>query len=574
MKISDLATVAAVCMVVLPALTLGVGPAIGASSGSNAADGALTEWNGKTTEYTASHFDRSGFSTSEGVVTHGSGLPGWYVTYDTDENDSYANLEAWIDASDDRRELTHDADDGLVLVAAPGEHVYQAGTFGDVDGLAGKSYVESIEIEQRVELVEPVSPKTSDQVEQDNEPGKTAKALAKMNGGDFGTSPDGKPGVAYDDDVNRTDMGDVKQAIDADSTSLPASADGSRVTAAYLDTGATVGTAGTTRGVVWGNGTAGSTPRITHGKNFVANTTINRTSGNYSAIEDGNGHGSYVAARSAGAAGGSERLRGPLYRSDVAIGKVLSDSGSGSIENIRRGLEWACGDVNADVVGMSLGSASYSAVLENEIESCVVDENVSAVVVAAGNERWTTGRNNIGSPADAQQAITVVATTTDENASDAEIAYFGNVGPDDGVKDGSSAHTRGTLPDVGSPGMKNTVYTIDQDGSTKNVTLSGTSMSAPDGVSAAGLVVDEDPSLRGDHEAVRERLLETASPARHIGYTEIGHGRINVSNAITDTRPVDEQRDVRTSSARARDQANEALAGRVGRWLKSQGYDL
>lgn len=560
----------AVCMVVSSMLPLGVAVAQSGSPGDLSTSDALEPWGGKTTPYTASLFD-GGFTVTDRVITHGSGIPGWYVKYDASDADAFNELEAWVDRSRDRTILWHDAETGLTLVSAPAKAVRRpGGVFGfSRDGLSTLGFVEWVEIEQRVERVEPVTLKDESAVQAENPVPRTLDLLAKLDGGDFGTEEGTTQGVAYGDGVNRTSMKQVRDTIGASPSELPASADGSGATIAVLDTGAN-----TADGVIFGNGTQGSNIRIEYGKNFITNESINTTSGNYSAISDGNGHGTYVAARAAGAAGGNTSTRAPAYNSTLAIGKVLGDDGSGSIHQIVKGVRWASeSPVDADVISMSLGSMRYSKALEDSIHHALEDEGVTAITVAAGNSRWTWGRANLGSPADADGVIAVAATTTG-NTSTLETAYFSNTGEDGGVVDGSNRHTRGENPDVGSPGMANTVMVATSNGGTANVTLSGTSMSTPDVASAIAVLLDENPSLIGRHEAVRTRVLETASPAPQIGVTEIGHGVLNVSNLLTDTRPQLDQEDARTAQAKSRDQANLAMKGRIATYLRSRGVTV
>jgi hypothetical protein len=564
----QLFAIAAVCMVVLTPSTLGVAVADSSSGGFDSA--GLTEWGGKTTEHTADMFSvRSGFEPTDRVVTHGAGYPGFFVGYDTDDEDAFGTLETWIGASDERTLLYHDADDGVVLVAAPGEHIRRTSWAGwKVDGLSTRSYVEYVEVEKRVEIADPVNLETRETVETKYGPSRSMNLLAALKGGDFSVEQGDASGVAFDGDVNATNMSEVKRSIGADASSIPSNADGSGSTIAVLDTGANVGD-----GSVFGNGTVGSDIRVEHGKNFVTGGELaaNESNRTYDAIADGNLHGTYVAARAAGAGGGDADLRSPAYRSDLAVGKVLGDDGSGSISNIVRGLEWACSPaVDADVLSMSLGSPTYSMTLENEISSCLEDGDVSAITVAAGNSRWTWGRANLGSPADADGVIAVGATTTG-SPDNISSAYFSNTGEDGGALDSSGGATRGKNVDIGSPGMENRVQMVDSSGETRNYTLSGTSMSTPDVAAAAAVLVDTNPSIAGDHDAVRERLLETASPAKKIGETEIGHGLLNVSNAVADERPDLDQDDARTEQAKARDEANRGLAGRFGTWLRERG---
>lgn len=568
MNTRNLLAITAACMVVLSTLTLGVA-AEDTTSTTLETEGSLSAWGGTTTPQTASLFDGGSFSPTENVVTHGSGNPGWYVKLDADDADAFSNLENWINSSDSRTLLHHDRGDSRVLVAAPGDHVRRSSFLGfNVDGLSTRGFVEWVTVEQSVSRADPVTLEDVETVTREYGISRTANLVAKMNGGDFGNEDGTTNGVAYSSDVNKTSMAVVKETIAADADSIPASADGSNVTISVLDTGANVA-----NGEVFGNGSSGSAIRIDHGKNFVTNATINASDGNYSAIADGNLHGTYTAARIAGAGNGTNALRSPAYNAELAVGKVLNDDGSGSIQNIVRGLEWSCSDsVDADVVSMSLGSPTFSKVLEDEIHSCLTEGDVSAVTVAAGNSRWTWGRANIGSPADADGVISVTATTTGE-PSDVSVAYFANTGDDGGVLDGSGGHTRGDRPDVGAPGMANTVLIVDSSGPA-NYTLSGTSMSTPDVAAAAALLIDEHPGLEGDHAAVRDRILATTSPAKKVGVTEIGSGLLNVSNLLADTRLSLDQSAARTEQAAARDNANFAVTGRIGMFLRNQGVQI
>jgi hypothetical protein len=568
MKLDSFLAITAVCMVVLGTLPLGVAAVDGSSSGFDTSD-AVGDWGGKTTPATADLFGARGFETTENVVTHGAGVPGFYVSYENN-SDARANLDTWLNSSDDRTLIRSDNDSNLALVAAPGKHIRRNSLLSwGADGLSTKSWVEYVEVEQRVSVVEPVNPSSKDSVLASNPPSSTSKMLAAFNGGEIVTDQ----GVAYDDDTNRTHMGDVKETIGATSSMLPSGANGSGTVALVLDTGANVGT-GSDKGLVFGNGTKNSTIRVDHGRNFVSGETINATAGNYTAIADGNLHGTYTAARIAGAAEGNATVRSPAHEAELAVGKVLDDDGSGSIDQIVQGLDWATTDElsDVDVISMSLGSPTYSKVLEDKIHEVFSETDVSAIVVAAGNARYTYGRANIGSPADSEGVIAVAATTTG-TPDTVETAYFSNTGEDAGA-DGSNARTRGENVDVGSPGMKNTVRIVDSSGSVRSYTVSGTSMSAPDVSATALVLLDHEPELAGDHEAVRTRILETASAAQEIGVTETGNGLLNVSNALADTRPSLDQVDARTEQATSRDKANYALGGAWAGFLRSNGIAL
>lgn len=536
-----------------------------AATDSFETDDALTKFNGKTTPFTASLFDDGSleFTPDEHVVTHGpEGLPGWYVSYDPSDADALENLNRWVNGSSKRSILWHDQEDGLVLLTAPADHIRREGSWFSVAGLSTKGWVEWFEVEQRFSIVDPVNLQSSDVFNTKQEPGRTAQWLAKWNGGEFTSQ-----GLAYSGDVNRTNMADVKDALA--SASVQSDINGSGVTMAFLDTGANVGE-GSNSGLVFGNGTQNSTIRIKHGKNFLTGATINTSTENFSAISDGNGHGTYVTARAAGAARGNTTIRSNAYAAELAIAKVMGDDGSGSVQNIVRALEWASSDkVSADVISMSLGSPHYSKVVADAVHEALEEGGVSAITVAAGNSRWK--HRWVQSPGDVDGVITVTATTARGSPGKEQVAYFANVGEDDGYTDGSGGQTRGKRPDIAAPGLQNTVVLPTSSGTIGTRTLSGTSMATPDVAMAAALLLDAEPQLRGEHEQVRDRILKTASPAKQIGATETAHGMLNVSNMLADYRPPRTQAEVATEQARSRDKANLALSGDWAMRLKMMG---
>ncbi|GAA3235520.1 hypothetical protein GCM10020256_53450 [Streptomyces thermocoprophilus] len=78
-------------------------------------------------------------------------------------------------------------------------------------------------------------------------------------------------------------------------------------------------------------------------------------------VADRNGHGTHVASTVGGSGAASDGAeKGVAPGATLAVGKVLSDQGSGSESQIIAGMEWAARDVHAKVISMSLGSTEPS----------------------------------------------------------------------------------------------------------------------------------------------------------------------------------------------------------------------
>lgn len=116
---------------------------------------------------------------------------------------------------------------------------------------------------------------------------------------------------------------------------------------------------------------------------------------------DKNGHGTHVAGLIASKTFGSAKCV------DIVAVKVLAADGSGTIDWILQGLEFAVNDCKASVkkcvINMSLGSF-YMAAL-NQACDAVVDEGIP-MIVAAGNSGTS---SSFASPASAEKVIAVGA---------------------------------------------------------------------------------------------------------------------------------------------------------------------
>lgn len=490
-----------------------------------------------------------GFSTPDWVVTSLDG-PQLYVTY---AENKFGSLETWVNQTDSRRILDHDAESNRVLLTAPPPDIY--GGFIIRDGrIAGRdvpqpawirapllerSYVERVDVNQQVDLIEPVEPGNESAVYSPPVPD------AAVRGG-WNTD-----GVAFGNEVNESTMADVRQTVGADTAG--ASVNGSGVRVAVLDCGFN-----TNQGELFGNGTFNSTTRVADGQNFI--TEQNATANNdFQNVSSNCRHGTWVASSIASNASGTT-YDGIAPDASLLFGKVLNDDGSGSIETVREGVAWA-EEHDADIIHMSLGSQVYSATLHDEIAEAL-NGSTSMVVVAAGNSRMNPATRYISSPADTPHpGVIAVAASTTEAPPNASVAYFSEVGPDGALSDQSRGVTAGEAPDIAAPGMEVRAAVFDSSGTRLNETLSGTSMAAPIVSGALALEYDKHPSLVNDSNATRAHLLNTSSAMDHTGTTEVGNGMVNATNLLAHNNTTLTQREARTEAARSRDIANQATSG-------------
>lgn len=106
-------------------------------------------------------------------------------------------------------------------------------------------------------------------------------------------------------------------------------------------------------------------------------------------VLDGHGHGTHCAGTAVGRNG-----LGVAINANLMVGKVLSNSGSGSSRGIANGIGWAA-DNGADVISMSLGGPSSDSETNAAIDYAVSKGCV--VNTAAGNAGYN-GANTIGWP--------------------------------------------------------------------------------------------------------------------------------------------------------------------------------
>jgi len=202
--------------------------------------------------------------------------------------------------------------------------------------------------------------------------------------------------------------------------------------------------------------------------------------------KDSYGHGTAVAGVIAaldnewGVVGVSDGI-------DLYSVKVMDDTGSGNIDNIIAGIEWAVAE-GIPVINMSLGSKSDSEPLKDAVDEAYKQGHL--LIAAAGNDGEASGGddyNNIQFPARYDSVIAVGASSKDNGR-----ASFSSTGKDiELIAPGENILTT-------KPGNKYSSESRER----------GTSMAAPHVAGAAALAWSAEPDLKNNE--LRNLLQRTA----------------------------------------------------------------
>ncbi|MDQ2876427.1 MAG: S8 family serine peptidase, partial [Actinomycetota bacterium] len=235
------------------------------------------------------------------------------------------------------------------------------------------------------------------------------------------------------------------------------------------------------------------------------------------------GHGTFVAGEVAGtgAASGGAR-RGVAFGARLAIGKVLSDDGSGDDSTVLAGMQWAASTAGAKVISMSLGSDSPSDgtdPLSEALNQLSAADHV-LFVVAAGNAG--PADQTVGSPGAADAALTVGAVD-----GTGTLASFSSRGPRPG--DGA-IKPEIMAPGVDIAGLRAAGTALGPILSPSYVTLSGTSMATPEVAGAAADLFQAHPGW--SPEQIKADLVDTAAPASGGDLFQVGEGVLSIGVAL------------------------------------------
>jgi len=267
---------------------------------------------------------------------------------------------------------------------------------------------------------------------------------------------------------------------------------------------------------------------------------------------DDHGHGTHVSGIILGDGYDSRgRESGMAPDASLVSLKVLDADGKGTISRIIAALDWVAANAttyNIRVVNLSVGAAVTQSYWIDPLALAArrLTERGIVVVAAAGNlGQNANGEPQYGgilAPGNAPWVLTVGASSTEGTAKvkDDVVAGFSSLGPTRGdylAKPDLVAPGRGVLS-LAAPGS--TLYQNNADylvwgkvktGSQPYLSLSGTSMAAPQVAGAAALMLQANPKLTPN--LVKAILQYTARHDAQYGPLQEGAGFLDVQGAVS-----------------------------------------
>lgn len=209
--------------------------------------------------------------------------------------------------------------------------------------------------------------------------------------------------------------------------------------------------------------------------------------------QDGHGHGTHCTGTACGSkAPPVGRRYGVAHGSQIFIGKVLSDAGSGGDMGILAGIDWAVAN-RCHVISMSLGAEVPTTSVAYETAGQRALNAGSLIVAAAGNNanRSAGAFGFVIRPANSRTIMAVGAL--DQSL---RMANFSRR---------DTARQPGTGVDIGAPGVG--VYSTWKMGTSRYRTIDGTSMATPH---VAGIAALWSEATGATGAALWQRLIVNA----------------------------------------------------------------
>jgi hypothetical protein len=208
-------------------------------------------------------------------------------------------------------------------------------------------------------------------------------------------------------------------------------------------------------------------------------------------VQDLHGHGTHCIGTACGPKSppASTPRYGIAYESSIYVGKVLSNTGSGTQGQVLAGMDWAIAE-GCEVISMSLGSSSPVSPAYTAAGRAALDRGC-LIIAAAGNS----APSPTGSPANSPTIMSVASLDRD-----LRLSSFTQRGKIEIAGPGRDVFSSVPLP-------------------VRYGTKSGTSMATPHVAGCAALWAQTSPNLRG--LSLWRRLQETARrlplPATQVG---------------------------------------------------------
>jgi len=130
------------------------------------------------------------------------------------------------------------------------------------------------------------------------------------------------------------------------------------------------------------------------------------------AVDDLNNHGT-ACCGIIGARRDGKGIIGIAPKCSLLVGKVLSNEGSGTMDSIAKGIDWAVAE-GADIISMSLGSDGDDPTLFKAVHMAL---SKGVIIVAAAGNSGSYGVNTVGYPARYGSVISIGAHDQHGNVS-------------------------------------------------------------------------------------------------------------------------------------------------------------